>query len=149
MILLAGFVGSLFVLTDANAQGRRRARGRTYTKNQVNRIIQRVETRSDDFVSALDKALDKSKLDGSKREDALNRQAQRLENTLDDLRREFDRNENYVQTRPEVARVLNIANDINNTMQNRNLGREAERMWAALRFDLNTLAGVYDLPKVR
>lgn len=147
VMLLAALCGTLFLFSDAQAQ--RRARGRAYTKNQVNAIIQRVETRSDDFVGALDKALDNSKLDGTDREDELNRQAKRMETTIDDLRREFDRKESYYETKPEVIKVLAIANDINNTMQRRRLGGNAERMWAALRFDLNTLAGVYNLPGVR
>ena len=147
VMLLAALCGTLFLFSDAQAQ--RRARGRAYTKNQVNAIIQRVETRSDDFVGALDKALDNSKLDGTDREDELNRQAKRMETTIDDLRREFDRKESYYETKPEVIKVLAIANDINNTMQRRRLGGNAERMWAALRFDLNTLAGVYSLPGVR
>lgn len=150
VMLLAAFCASLFVFTDAQAQRPgRRARGRFYTKDEVNRIIKRVENRSDDFVGALDRALDRSRLNGSRREDELNRQAKRMENTLDDLRREFDRHENYFETKDEVGRVLAIANDINNTMQRRRLGGEAERMWTALRFDLNTLADVYNLPRVR
>jgi hypothetical protein len=147
VMLLAALCGTLFLFTDAQAQ--RRARGRSYNKNQVNNIIQRVENRSDEFVGALDRALDNSKLDGTDREDDLNRQAKRLETTIDDLRREFDRKESYYETKPEAAKILAIANDINNTMQRRKLGGNAERIWAALRYDLNTLAGVYNLPGVR
>ena len=127
----------------------RRARGRSFSKDQVNQIIKRVESRSDDFVGVLDKALDKSNLDGSRREDDLNELTKRLENRLDDLRREFDRKESYYETKPEMARALEIANNINNTLQRRRLGANAERSWAALRHDLNTLAGVYNLPAVR
>ena len=144
--MLGATLATLFVFTDAQAQ--RRARGRTYTKNEVNRVIQRVENRSDVFVEQLDRALDRSRLDGSRREDVLNDLSQRLENRLDDLRREFDRKERYYDTRPEVERILEIANNINNTMQRRKLGRPAERSWAALRFDLNTLANLYNLPRV-
>ena len=147
VMLLAALCGSLFLFADAQAQ--RRARGRSFSKDQVNQIIKRVEDRSDDFVKVLDKALDKSKLDGSRREDDLNELTKRLENRLDDLRREFDRKESYYETKPEMARVLEIANNINNTMQRRRLGGNAERSWASLRHDLNTLAGVYNLPAVR
>ncbi len=148
LLLLVAFVATLFVFSDAEAQRRGRGRGRGYTKSDVNRVIQRVETRSDAFVSVLDRALDRSRLDGSRREDELNRLAQQLENQLDTVRRDFDRRDGYYETRPEIARVLNIANNINNTMQRRRLGREAERSWAALRADLNALANVYGLPRV-
>ena len=131
----------------ASAQRSPRARG--YTKAEVDAVIHRVEDRSDAFVRLFDKALDRSRLNGSRREDELNRQAKNLEKALDGLRREFDRKENYVDTRPEVRRALDAASDINRTMRRRRMGGETERQWALLREELNTLADVYELPGLR
>lgn len=131
------------------AQRRRlppRARG--YTKDEVNRIIKRVEERGDKFVRLFDRSLDRSGLDGTNREDQLNEHARNLESALDELRREFDRKESYIETRPETRRCLDIASDINVAMRNRRLGAETERQWALLRTELNTLANVYNLPFV-
>lgn len=133
----------------ADAQRRRGPRARGYTKAEVDAIIHRVENRSDGFVRLFDRALDRSRLDGTRREDNLNEQAKRLENTLDDLRREFDRKESYIETRPEVNRTLNIASDINKTMRRRRMGGETERQWSLLRAELNTLADVYNLQSIR
>jgi hypothetical protein len=133
----------------AEAQQRRRppaARG--YTKDHVNQIIKRVEERSDRFVKLFDKSLDRSRLDDTEREDELNKRARALETALDELRREFDRKESYIETRPETRRCLDIATDINVAMRNRRLGGETERQWALLRSELNTLANVYGLPPV-
>ena len=146
LLLLMAF-GVMFVSFDS-AQAQRRARGRNYSKGDVDAIIKRVENRSDQFQRAIDPARDRSRRDGSRREDQVNELAKRLENTLDDLRREFDRRENYYDTRDEVSRALQIASNINRTMRNRRLGRNAESAWHALRYDLNTLAGVYNLPRV-
>ena len=145
-------VMSLAVLAlapGADAQRRRGPRERGYTKPEVDAVIHRVENRSDEFVRMFDRALDHSRLDGTRREDNLNEQAKRLENSLDDLRREFDRKESYVETRPEVNRTLGIAADINKTMRRRRMGGETERQWSLLRSELNTLADVYNLSGIR
>jgi hypothetical protein len=147
-ISLAAICAVLILSVPGEAQRRRHPRARGYTKAQVNEIIKRVEERSDRFVKLFDRSLDRSGLDGTNREDRLNEHARNLEKALDDLRGEFDRKENYVETRPEVRRCLDIATDINAAMRNRRLGAETERQWALLRTELNTLADVYGLPFV-
>jgi hypothetical protein len=142
-------VGALLILSvPGEAQRRRSPRQRGYTKPEVNSIIKRVEDRSDHFVKLFDRSLDRSRLDGTNREDRLNEYARNLEKALDDLRGEFDRKENYVETRPEVRRCLDIASNINVAVRNRRLGGETERQWALLRSELNTLADVYGLPMI-
>ena len=139
----------ILCLPSAEAQRRRSPRARGYTRAEVNAIIKRAEDRSDEFVKLFDRALDRSGLDGTKREDRLNERARELEKTLDDLRREFDRKENYIETRPEVSRALNKAEEINQVMRRRRMGGETERQWGLLRAELNTLADVYGLPLLR
>ena len=134
---------------DAGAQRRRGPRARGYTKAEVDAVIRRVENRSDDFVKVFDRSLDRGSLDGTRREDNLNERARKLESSLDDLRREFDRKESYAETRPEVRRTLNLATEINNVMRRRRMGGEAERQWNMLRYELNTLADVYGLARLR
>jgi hypothetical protein len=149
-ILLTGFaVGMILALSSSTLSQRRGPRGRVYTKNEVNELIKRAEDRSDRFVRLFDRALDKSGLDGTKREDRLNERAKDLEKAMDDLRREFDRKESYIETKPETARVLNIASGINRVMINRRLRGDAEVEWSALRRELNVLASVYYLPGLR
>jgi hypothetical protein len=146
--VLAAICAILILSVPGEAQRRRTPLARGYTKAEVNEIIKRVETRSDSFVHLFDKSLDRSRLNGTKREDRLNEDARSLEKALDDLRHEFDRKESYLETRPEVRRCLDIASDINVAMRNRRLGGETERQWALLRAELNTLADVYTLPFV-
>lgn len=147
-ISLAVVCAVLILSVPGEAQRRRSPRQRGYSKVEVNAIIRRVEDRSDRFVKLFDKSLDRSRLDGTNREDRLNEYARNLETALDQLRREFDRKENYVETRPEVRRCLDIAMNINVAVRNRRLGGETERQWALLRAELNTLADVYGLPMI-
>lgn len=148
-IAVAAMCAMLMLTVPGEAQRRRTPRARGYTRAEVNEIIKRVENRSDDFVKLFDHALDRSRLDGTNREDRLNQQARSLEKTLDDLRREFDRTESYIETRSEVSRCLNIAEDLNKTMRARRMGGETERQWARLRAELNTLADAYNLRLIR
>ncbi len=149
LVMLIVLCGVAVLSTPAEAQRRSGGRGRAYTKADVDRLIRRVEDRSDEFVRLFDRSLDRSSLDGSNREDRLNERARRLENTLDDLRREFDRKESYIETRPEVARCLNVSEEINQVMRRRRMGGETEQQWNLLRAELNALALVYNLRPLR
>jgi hypothetical protein len=149
LVVVAAGCAALAFLTTVEAQRYRTPRARGYTKDEVNSIIKRVETRTDEFVKLFDKSLDRSGLDGTAREDNLNEKAKNLEKATDELRSEFDRKESYIATRPEAARCLSIAGDINVAMRRRRMGGQTERQWALLRAELNELARVYNLPRIR
>jgi len=131
------------------AQNRRGPRGRVYTKSEVNDLIKVAENRSDRFIKLFDKALDKSALDGSEREDRVNERAKDFEKAMDHLRKEFDKKESYIETKPEMRRVLEVAREINEVMLRRNLRTDVESEWIALRRELNVLASVYYLAGLR
>lgn len=138
----------LVLANSTNAQRTKEARGKRYTKAQVKKVIERVETRVDNFVENYDDALDNSGLDGTEREDWLMKRARDLENATDELEREFDRNDRWIENKAEVRKCLNIATDINRNMKNRRYNRKTEANWARVRYELNTLADIYNLPKV-
>lgn len=137
---------TVLMMTEA---GQAQHRARAYTRSDVDRIIKRVESRSDEFIGLFDRSLDHSGLNGSNREDRLNERASDLERALDGLRREFNRKESYWQTRPEVSRVLNLADGINVLMRKRRMGGQTERVWDNMRVELNALAAVYNLRQLR
>jgi len=141
-------VFAVLLISDVSNAQPRKARGRAYTKADVDNVIKRVETRADNFKKEFDEALDKSRLDGSDREDELNSYAKDLEKQTDELRREFDRRDLWIENKEEVRRCLATATKLDVAMRNRKLGRDVETTWAALRYELNTLAKVYNLPVV-
>ena len=141
-------VVTLFVVADTASAQRREVRGRNLSKAQVNAIVNRVENRVDNFVKNYDKALDRSKLNGSSREDWLNKRAKDLETATDELRREFDRRDAWAENKDEVRRCLNIATDIDRNIRNYKFGAAAEGNWNKVRFELNSLSDVYNLPRV-
>jgi hypothetical protein len=132
-----------------NAQtGSRKARGRVYTKADVGNVIKRVETRLDNFVDNFDTALDNSGLNGSKREDNLNDRAKDLERATDELTSEFSKRDAWIENKDQVRKCLNIATDLNVAMKNRRFDSKTEKNWANVKYELNTLAKIYNLPQV-
>ena len=123
--LLLVLVLGLLALPIA-AQNRRGPRGRVYTKAEVNELIKVTENRSDRFIKLFDKALDKSALDGSQREDRINERAKDFEKAMDRLRKEFDKKESYIETKPEMRQVLAVAREINEVMLRRSLRADVE-----------------------
>jgi hypothetical protein len=147
-VVLAAVVVILSAADISSAQRRRESRGRAMTKAQVKVVINRVEDRVDNFVERFDKSLDHSRLNGTSREDWLMKRAKDLESATDELSREFDRRDAWAENKEEVRRCLNIATDIDRNMKNYNYGAPTEANWANVRFELNTLADIYNLAKV-
>ena len=144
------FTAAMFLtlgFTAAAAQGR--YRGRAYAKADVNRIIQRVENSSDALRKAVDANLDRSRLDGTRREDDINEQVKQLENALDELRREFDRRDTWRETRREVEQVMRQSDEVNAIFRRLRFHAAVEAQWRNVRADLNRLAGIYNLPQLR
>jgi hypothetical protein len=154
-LILKGMAGiavvmcALMLADTSNGQRyRRESRGRAMNKAQVKAVISRVEDRVDNFVSNYDKALDRSRFDGSSRENWLMNRARDLEKATDELSREFDRRDAWIENKEETRRCLNIATDIDRNMRNYRFGGATEGNWERVRFELNTLADVYNLPRV-
>ena len=141
---------TLLALSQAGFAQRRGPYARAaYARADVNALIRRVEDRSDAFVKIFDSALDRSSMDGSRKEDRLNDKAKELEKQLDKVREEFDDREDYRDVREHVAKALSVSEEINKAVRNRRLSYEAERQWGLLRSELNRLARVYNLRLLR
>jgi Skp family chaperone for outer membrane proteins len=138
---------SVMILADSTF-AQRRTRGKVYTKTDVQQVIKRVETRVDNFVKQYDRSLDNSSLNGSNKEDWLNKRAKDLEKATDELRREFNKRDTWIENKDEVRKCMNIASDIDKNMKNKRYGNATEDNWRAVVYELNTLANLYNVPKV-
>jgi hypothetical protein len=139
LLMLPGSVG------EVRAQGN--YKGQHYTKADVERIIKRVEERSDAFRAVVDRTLDRSALNGTNREDNINQQVKELETAIDKLRHDFDRAQTWEETRSQVQTVMNEADEVNAIVRRGRWrrGGVVKSEWALVRADLNRLAGVYNL----
>jgi ribosomal protein L19 len=120
---------------------------RDYARTNAERLVRQTEMHMNQFAVALDRALDKSRLDGSIREDRINERASVLQGQLSAIRQELNRTRNFVDVRSQVASAINTAQGLNNTLRIRrvNFGFGVERQWAMVSADLNRLASIFNL----
>jgi predicted glycoside hydrolase/deacetylase ChbG (UPF0249 family) len=110
---------------------------------EVEQILKRIENQSDKFRSAIDSALDKSRLDGTRREDDLNSFVKAFYEQTKALRDHFD---DHKSTGADVQSVLERASRIDEFMRRNRLRRNnADKEWEKLRMNLDELARVYNV----
>ena len=111
---------------------------------QLEEIIHRIESQSDEFRKSLDRALDKSRLDGTRQEDDINAFVKEFYKETKRLHDHFD---SHKSTASDVQTVLNRAAQIEQFMRRNRLrnDQDARREWATLRGYLDELARVYSV----
>src|ERR1041385_6979162 len=129
----------LFVITVTSSATQRSV---VINDRQTRLLINRLDHQSNSFRTTLASALDRSALNGTAREDEINRAASNFERTTALLDQNFD---NHRLTRGDVEQVLRTAQVIDSFMRSYNLAGSAENRWVRLRNDLNTLARTYSV----
>jgi hypothetical protein len=135
--ILTVLIATSLVASTANTFAQRR-----WYRGNVQGIIRNLETDTDRFKNSLDRALDRSHLDGSRAEDEINEYVKRFEEATDRLR---DRAEDREAAPNATREVLNRGRSINGFMRTHHLGGAAESDWARVRNDLNRLANAYNV----
>jgi hypothetical protein len=107
---------------------------------EVEQTIHRIEKQSDRFRSALDAALDKSRLDGTRREDDINAFVKDFYAETKTLHEHFD---HHKSTGADVQSVLDRGLRIDDFMRRARLKRNVEKEWSDLKLNLDELARVY------
>jgi hypothetical protein len=115
----------------------------------ISRVVVDCQDRVIQFRSALRAALDRSALNGTRREDQLNVDAERLERAMDRVREAWNREHDPPKTRHFVSDAIAVGQDINRTMVRRRLNPDVQRQWDAVRGELNRLAEAFELPRIR
>lgn len=111
------------------------------TDSEVEKILRRIEQQSDRFRSALDSTLDKSRFDGSREEDDINRFVKEFYERTKTLRDHFN---DHKSTSADVQAVLDRGANIDSFMRRNPMRRNnAMREWQRLRGNLDELARVY------
>lgn len=142
-IWLAAFVVAAGLAGSVAAQGRYSNR---YSNRDVANIIRDLEQSSNAFSVDFDREMDRSRINGTRDEDRFNGYVRNYENSLDRLRRNFDRNDSWWNVRGDVQDVMARAQPVNSMMNSIAFRRNLERQWNQMRRDLNRLADTYDLP---
>jgi hypothetical protein len=134
--LVTALVGITII---AQAQYQRPYRTDDQTMRQ---LIRRIETRANTFRTSLGRALDRGRIDDTRREDNINLLVSDFEQATNQLRDRFNARQSTIS---DAQMVLDRAVLIDRFMQRNSLANAAERQWSLLRSDLNTLASYYNL----
>lgn len=137
---LAGFAVTAVILCLTTTTSDAQVRPYRVTDRQVQTVINRVENSTDRFKTQLGRALDRSSLDGTDREDSLNSMVSNFESATNRLKDNFNARRS---TSADLQDVLNRGARIDQFMRNNRMTRQAENTWTQIRNDLNVLAGYY------
>ena len=109
---------------------------------EVERLLRRTEKDADAFRKSLDRALDRSRLDGTAREDNINEFVSDFKDTTKQLRDHFDGRRSVAA---DVELVLARAQRIDDFMRRHRLDRDSQRDWTRVRNDLDQIARAYNV----
>src|SRR5215218_2414459 len=109
---------------------------------QVKKLMAQLKKDTGRFRKSFDSSLDKSRLNGSNREDDINRF---LKNYEDATERLYSRFKDNMSVGADVEAVLDGAAEIDRFLMRRLASERAERDWASVRQDLRRLADAYNV----
>src|SRR5947209_17260975 len=113
---------------SATAQIRRRAY--TGTTASVRQLIRQIEIRTGTFRNTLDTTLDRSRYDGTRAEDDINRFVSDFQNSVSNLHERFDQG---VSTSADARVVIDRASVIEDFVMRNNLNVRVRNDWFMLR----------------
>lgn len=111
-------------------------------REDVKRLLKRLEEDTDRFSKSLDDALDHSRLNGTKAEDEINGYVHQFEGATDHLKNRYS---DQGAAPNLICEVLQRGQSINRFMRNNRLGGRAESDRQLVRGDLNVLARFYNI----
>jgi H2-forming N5,N10-methylenetetrahydromethanopterin dehydrogenase-like enzyme len=109
---------------------------------QVERLLRNSERAANTFRRSLDEALDRSRLDGSAREDNINQFVKEFNDAMKLLRDRFD---GHTSIAGDVESVLMRAMRIDDFMRRHPFDRRVQRDWSKLRSNLDQLSQSYNV----
>jgi hypothetical protein len=124
--------------------GRNRNYGR-YDERYVKDSIQRLDRLARDFERDLDRALDHSRVDGTRREDRINAQGHDFRRAVSDLKSSFGNGRDLNRSRDEAQRVMQEARQFENIGRMRNIDNRVASEWSQIQRELNVIADAYGL----
>jgi len=146
--LLAGVL-ALFVPIVTSAQYRNDQWGRPdYRRDRDNRYvrdsIQRLDRLTKDFEREVDRDLDHNRrVNGTRREDQINREAHDFRNAVGNLKSAFGNGRDMSRSTDEAQRVLRQASVIERILPRQFAASRLSSLWSQIRNELNVISDAY------
>ena len=120
--------------------------GRT---GRISGVIVDLDRRATEFRGALARALDHSRMDGTRREDRLNDDAKKLDRAVSRLRDSWNSDHDVQRSKRNVSAAIDAARSINSAMERHAVHGHVQGEWDALKHELNRVAEAFDEPRIR
>jgi hypothetical protein len=121
---------------------RNRNRGYDDARSMRN-VLNRLEDRSYSFARLVDRELDNSRYDDTRREDRIDDIVGNFRDAVDKLEDDFDGEGQRDDSYRQAQRVLTLANQVDNLVRRSRLGYNLQNEWNAIRQDLSVVARYY------
>ena len=116
-----------------------------YDERYVKDSIQRLDRLAKDFERDLDRALDNSRVNGTRREDRINAQGHDFRRAVSDLKSRFGNGRDLNRSRNEAQRVMQEAQQFDRIGRSRGFDNRVASEWSQIQQELNVIADAYGL----
>jgi len=116
---------------------------RRYDERYLRDSIHRLDRLAKDFEKEVDRALDRSRRDGTRAEDRINAEAKQFRDAAGDLKSRFGNGRDLNRSRNEAHRVLQEARQLDRIGFGRYNNNRLSSIWSNIRRELNVIANAY------
>ncbi|HKO99971.1 MAG TPA: hypothetical protein VJU86_23555 [Pyrinomonadaceae bacterium] len=117
--------------------------GGGYDERYVRDSIHRLDRLAKDFEKEVDRNLDRSRRDGTRREDQINAEANQFRDAVGDLKSAFGNGRDLNRSRDEAQRVFQEARQVERIGMARGYNNRLGSLWSQIRNELNVISNVY------
>ncbi len=142
MVAAALLALSLPVVAAAQWGDRNRDSGR-YDERYLRDSVQRLDRLAKDFERDLDRALDRSRVDGTQREDRINAEAHQFRNAVGDLKSHVGNGRDLNRSADEARRVLQQAQQVDRIARPRWFDGRLGSQWSQIQRELQVIGDAY------
>ncbi|MFN2492690.1 MAG: hypothetical protein ABR501_07400, partial [Pyrinomonadaceae bacterium] len=116
-----------------------------YDERYLRDSIHRLDRLAKDFERDLDRALDRSRVNGSRREDRINAQGHDFRRAVGNLKSAFGSGRNLSRSRDEAQRVLQEAQQFNRIGRTGAVDNRVASEWSQIQQELRIISDAYGL----
>lgn len=128
---------------NRNDDSRRNGGYGRYDERQLRDSIHRLDRLAKDFENEVDRNLDRSRRDGTRREDQINARANQFRDAVGDLKSQFGNGRDLNRSRNQAQRVLQQANQLERVGFGRGSNGRVAALWSQIRQELNVISNAY------
>jgi hypothetical protein len=114
-----------------------------YDDRALRDSVHRLDRLAKDFEHDMDRALDRSRANGTRREDEINNQVHQFRNAVGDLKSRVGNGRDLNRSANEARRVLQEANDLDRFGGRRGFDSRTASEWSQIQQELRYISGVY------